>query len=124
MKNVQVWARISLFWKTVFCVGVFATALLVVFFPLLNRLPYRVPIWVAQRAQQQIGQLRPGMTEQEVWSTLGLTGRGFKAHVNGSGPPNAFPANYVLWPGYVLHTRWDYRTKPVTLVDSEFREHL
>jgi hypothetical protein len=91
---------------------------------LVNLLPFRVLPSVAARAKQRVSLLRPGMTEQEVWSTLGLTRSGFRARISGSGPPNAFPANYVLWPGYVLHTRWNYKTKPITLVEAEFRDHL
>ncbi len=91
---------------------------------LIDLLPFRVLPSVAGRAEQRAPLLRPGMTEQEVWAALGLTRSGFRARVNGSGPSEAFPANYILWPGVVLHTRWNYRTKPITLVEAEFQDHL
>ncbi len=124
MSNTRERSRRLFWWEWL----VLAAALLVpgcAFYPfIVNLLPFRVPPSVAARAKRRVPLLRPGMTEQEVWSTLGLTRSGFRARIHGSGPPDAFPANYVLWPGYVLHTRWNYKTKPVTLVEAEFRDHL
>ncbi len=87
-------------------------------------LPFSVPPWVAHQAKQRAPGVRLGMTDAQVWSTLGLQGRGFRAHVEGSGPPEAYPANYVLWPGYVIHARWNLRAKPAKVVEFSFRDHL
>ena len=81
------------------------------------------PLW-ARQVRERVPLLRPGMTEQEVWSTLGLSGWGFKAHIYGSGPSDSFPANYELWPGYALHMRWNYRNHPHTLVQAKFGDRL
>jgi hypothetical protein len=91
---------------------------------LVPMLPFCVPPWTAMQAKKRAPLVRVGMTDAQVWSTLGLTRFGFQAHVNGSGPPNAYPANYVLWPGYVLHMRWNLRTTPATLVHFQFRDRL
>ena len=124
MQKVQVKTWAAKFGKTIFFGVIFAMALYLILFPILPRLPYRVPPSVAARAKERVKLLRSGMTEHEVWSTLGLSGWGFRARVSGSGPPDAFPANYVLWPGYVLHMRWNYKTRPATLVKAEFRNRL
>ena len=101
-----------------------AAALAAFFYPLYaNTLPL-VPPWVAARAKQNAPRVRVGMTDDQVWSTLGLSGRGLRAHVSGSGPPDAYPANYVLWPGYVLHFRWNLRTHPATVVKFKFQDQL
>lgn len=123
MHKVQVKYWTGTLSKTILCVVVFATALYLLLFPILPRLPRVLPS-TAKRAKERVTLLRPGMTEHEVWATLGLDGRGFKAHISGSGPPEAFPANYILWPGYVLHMRWNYKTQPATLVKAEFRNQL
>ena len=112
--------------KAIRCVAVasLAAALAVFFYPLYaNTLPL-VPPWVAARAKRNAPRVRVGMTEAQVWSTLGLSGRGLRAHVSGSGPPEAYPANYGLWPGYVLHMRWNLKNHPATLVEFQFRNHL
>ncbi len=111
--------------KAVFCGVIFATALYLLLLPILLRLPFRVPPPVAARAKARVNRLKPGMTERQVWSTLGLNGYGFRARVpGGSGPPKAFPMNYVLWPGYVFHARWNLHAQPPTLVEAEFRNRL
>jgi len=95
------------------------------FYPVIvHSLPFSVPPWVAMRAKKRAPLVHIGMTDAQVWSTLGLAGRGFQAHISGSGPAGAYPTNYVLWPGYVMHMRWDLRTKPATLVEFQFRDHL
>jgi hypothetical protein len=124
MQNVQSRARSVLFVKSFLSVLILATCLYLMWLVSLPRNPFRVPVWLAQRAERRVGLLHPGMSEAQVWSTLGLSGWGLNAHVSGSGPSSAFPANYRLWPGYVLHTRWNYRTQPVTLVEAEFRQRL
>ncbi|HLK61332.1 MAG TPA: hypothetical protein VKU00_32580 [Chthonomonadaceae bacterium] len=124
MQKVQIRTKVVTYARGIF-IGVVVTMFLyMILFSILPTLPYRVPPYVAARATERVSLLRPGMTEQQVWSTLGLSGRGFKAHIGGSGSPAAFPANYALWPGHVLHMRWNYKTKPATLVDAEAREHL
>ena len=77
-----------------------------------------------KQAKKRAPFVHVGMTDAQVWSTLGLTHCGFRAHVSGSGPSAAYPANYVLWPGYVVHARWNLRTKPATLVEFQFWDHL
>ena len=104
--------------------GSVAVAAAVFLYPLyVNALPL-VPLWVAVRAKQNAPQVQVGMTETQVWSTLGLSRRGLKAHVSGSGPPEAYPANYVLWPGYVVHARWNLRTRPATITQFRFQDSL
>jgi len=94
------------------------------FYPLyVSHLPL-VPLWTAKTAKQRAPLVRVGMTDAQVWSTLGLAGRGFRARVSGSGPPEAYPANYVLWPGYVVHARWNLKTRPATLVVFKFQDRL
>lgn len=105
-------------------VGSLAAAAALFFYPLyVNALPL-VPLWVAVRAKQTAPQVQVGMTDAQVWSTLGLSGRGLRAHIEGSGPSDAYPANYVLWPGYVVHARWSLRTHPATVVQFRFQDHL
>ncbi len=109
--------------KTIAAIGC-AVALAVFCHPLyVSRLP-PVPRWVAVRAKQNAPRVRVGMTDAQVWSTLGLAGRGLRTRVNGSGPTGAWPSNYVLWPGYVVHARWDLRNHPATLVAFRFQARL
>lgn len=91
---------------------------------LILMLPFRVPLWTAMQAKKRAPLVQIGMTDAQVWSTLGLTRFAFQAHVSGSGPPDAYPASYVLWPGYVVHARWNLRTEPATLVEFQFQDHL
>ena len=104
--------------------GSLAAVAAIFFYPLyVNMLPL-VPLWVAVRAKHNAPQVQIGMSDAQVWSTLGLSGRGLRAHVSGSGPPEAYPANYGLWPGYILHMRWNLKAHPATLVELQFRDHL
>lgn len=91
---------------------------------LIPLLPFTVTPWTAMQAKKRAPLVQLGMTDAQVWSTLGLTHCGFPTRVSGSGPSGAYPANYVLWPGYVVHVRWNLRTKPATLVEFQFRDHL
>jgi hypothetical protein len=115
MKHPRVKRVLNLGLKSILGLAI-GVVLFMIFYPVLPSLPFRVPPWVAARAKQRVPQLRPGMNEQEVWSTLGLSGWGFKARASGSGSPFSFPVTYVLWPGNELFMRWNYRTKPITLV--------
>ena len=107
-----------------FLVMFLMTVLAVFFSPLYIRHLPLVPLGVAVKAKRNAPLVRVGMTEAQVWSTLGLAGRGFRAHTEGSGPPEAYPANYVLWPGYVLHMRWNLKTHPATVVEFRFQDRL
>jgi hypothetical protein len=109
--------------KGVLTVSVLAM-LAVIFYPVYGRHLPLVPFWVARQAKQRAARVQLGMTDAQVWSTLGLAGRGFRSHISGSGPPQAYPANYVLWPGYVLHMRWNLTTHPATLVKFKFQDRL
>ena len=111
--------------RNVIIVSCFVVVIGAIFYPLYGRLlSFSVPPWVAHQAKQRAPGVRLGMTDAQVWSTLGLQGRGFRAHVAGSGPSEAYPANYVLWPGYVIHTRWNLGAKPARVVEFSFRDHL
>ncbi len=109
--------------QAVFIVSVVAM-LGLIFYPVYVRYIPLVPLWTAIQAKQQAPLVQVGMTDAQVWSTLGLAGRGFRAHISGSGLPEAYPANYILWPGYVLHMRWNLRTYPATLVEFKFQDRL
>lgn len=122
IRNVQARARFALLLKAVLCLVVFSTAAFFVLPPILGRIPYRVPLPLAQRAKERVALLRPGMTDKKVWSVLGLSGWGFSARAFGSGPRTAFPVHYQLWPGYALQLRWNYTNKPVTLVEAKFQD--
>jgi hypothetical protein len=78
--------------------------------------PYDCTPWAAHRARQNISLIHPGMTAPQVWETLGLTSYKFPTHCSGSGPPNAWPINYQLWPGDCLFCRWNNTTNPPILV--------
>ena len=78
--------------------------------------PYRCTPWDAHRARQNIGLIHPGMTAPQVWEALGLTSYKFPTRSSGSGPPNAWPINYYLWPGDHLFCRWNNTTNPPILV--------
>jgi hypothetical protein len=77
--------------------------------------------WAAHRARQNIGLVHRGMTDAQVWETLGLTSYHFPAHVSGSGNPRGYPANYLLWPGDTLFCRWNLTTNPPVLVEAYFK---
>jgi hypothetical protein len=64
------------------------------------------------------------MSESQVFDTLGLSSYGFRAHVSGSGDPQSYPANYVLWPGDVLYCRWNLKSNPPVLVGARFKNSL
>ena len=109
--------------KTVAIIG-FAVALAVFCYPLYVRKIPLVPLWVAVQAKQNAPRVQNGMTDAQVWSTLGLSGRGLRAHVEGSGPSDWYPASYVLWPGYVISARWNLKTQPATLLAFKFQDRL
>ena len=108
--------------KVTFVFGI-AAVLVVIFYPLyVDKLP-RVPLWVAMHARQNASRVRVGMTEAEVWSTLGLGDRGFHTHHGeGSGPASDFRENYRLWPGYYLSLHWNFKTSPATVAKFEFKD--
>lgn len=89
----------------------------------VNKLPL-VPLWAAVQAKQNAPRVQIGMTDAQVWSTLGLSRYGLRAHAEGGGPSDWYPANYVLWPGYVVHARWNLKTHPATLVAFKFQDRL
>jgi len=105
-------------------VCILAVTCLILYPALIPLFPFSVTLWTAMQAKKRAPLVHIGMTDAQVWSTLGLTHCGFRAHVSGSGPPDAYPANYVLWPGYVVYARWNLHTKPATLVAFQFRDHL
>jgi hypothetical protein len=80
--------------------------------------------WAAYRARHRIDLVHPGMTESEVFQTLGLSFYGFHAHVSGSGNPHSYPANYLLWPGVILYCRWDLTTNPPIARVVRFKQSL
>ena len=86
--------------------------------------PYHCTPWAAYRARQRIDLVHPGMTESEVFQTLGLSFYRFRAHVSGSGNPHNYPANYLLWPGVILYCRWDLTTNPPVLGGAKFKYNL
>ena len=85
---------------------------------------YKCPPWAAYRARHRINLVHPGMTDSQVFQTLGLSSYGFSAYVSGSGDPHAYPANYLLWPGDILYCRWDVWCNPPVLVEARFKNRL
>ena len=65
------------------------------------------------RAHWRISLIHPGMTDEQVWETLGLSKYEFDKGVMGSGPPNDFPMNYRLWYHQILFCRWDITKRPM-----------
>ena len=82
--------------------------------------PFGIPRYAALRAHERISQLQPGMTETQVWETLGLSQYDTLKYIMGSGPPDRFPANYKLWNGYILHCKWNTCSNSMVLVEARF----
>ncbi len=91
-----------------------------ILYPVLPPSPFRVSPWKAAHARDCVALLKPGMTDTEVWQTLGLSEYHFASHSSGSGSPQAWPIYYRLWPGHVLFLRWNRTTTPPTLVQAAF----
>jgi len=85
---------------------------------------YHCTPWAAYRARHCIDLVHPGMTDSQVWATLGLTAYKFPAKVSGSGDPHAYPANYLLWPGDILYCRWNLYSNPPVVVEALFKNSL
>jgi hypothetical protein len=96
--------------------------LFVFFKPLVWR--YHCTPWAAYRARHRIHQVHPGMTDTQVWETLGLSAYRFRAHVSGSGDPHGYPANYFLWPGDILYCRWNLTSNPPVVIEARFKNGL
>jgi len=92
------------------------------FAPLIWR--YHCTPWAAYRARHRIASVRPGMADTQVWETLGLSSYRFHAHVSGSGDPDGYPANYLLWPGVILYCRWNLTTNPPVVVEARIKHSL
>ena len=103
-------------------VALICVPLLLIVKPLVWRYD-RTP-WAAYRAKHRVDLVHPGMTESEVFQTLGLSFYGFHAHVSGSGNPHSYPANYLLWPGVILYCRWDLTTNPPVARVVRFKQSL
>ena len=93
----------------------------IIFYPIYcDQLP-RVTPWDAVRAKQNASLVHVGMTDAEVWSTLGLEGYKLPAQTSGSGKRQAWHSFYRLWPGYVIYARWNLTTRPATLIEFKFQ---
>lgn len=80
---------------------------------------YREPERLADHALARVPDLRPGMTEPEVWRTLGLEGKGLTAWTVGSGPQNAWPSYYPMTKDKMIKMAWDLTKDPPVLLGAQ-----
>jgi hypothetical protein len=74
---------------------------------------------VGEEAIKRASLLRAGMSEDDVFKTLGLQNFGLKASSSGSGPENAWPTWYMVTEKRSIMIRWDRRRSPPTLVSVQ-----
>jgi len=85
-----------------------------------------VPFWVANQVPKRLRLLQPGMTEAQVWATLGL--RPYRRRIlrEGSGPAKDYRQGWHLGPKRGLlvvfdHTRTPPAFKQARLVGEGWR---
>lgn len=81
---------------------------------------YGAPPYAPFQLSARVSKLTPGMTEPEVWRTLG-----YELHLGeGSGPRDDIRMGYSLPLGYGLGLVWDRTMKPARLKRGTWRTPL